>query len=553
MNHRNRTVCFVLLFATVASHMAGRGYGPLAWGLVVAQYLLSPQLLYFLAHRARDQKQAELRNMAVDGLLFGICAAGLGFPLWLTFILFIGASVNLTVFRGPLGFVEALAVMALGALATWGLTGVPVSTDTGPLTTSLAILCVSLYLWIVAHGAYVRASQLHQAREQLRAGEQALQEANHVLRLQNEAKTRFLAYAGHDLRQPLQAIHLFHSSLLKSGLNERQHHLTDMIGQSAKALTDLLDSLLDISKLDAGAVQPRPRLADAAAVLEPLILEFDPQARLKGLRLKFWHPAGPVPIRTDTRLLASIVRNLLSNALKYTARGGVMVAIRRRGADACIQVWDTGVGISASDQQYVFDEFYQVNNPQRDREKGLGLGLSIVRRLVALLGLSLHCRSRPGRGTVMELVLPLAQGSPQAVVEGDESPQAVANLDGQSVVVVEDALEVAQALGVWLEAQGARVRCFVSAEEALASDTIDAADVFLSDFRLPGAMNGIEFLDAVRARRGQPLCAALLTGDTSARFIETATASGWPVVYKPVDAQRLLEALAEQPPSRLAA
>ncbi len=375
-------------------------------------------------------------------------------------------------------------------------------------------------------------------RAELEKLTRSLEQTTQELRQQNEAKSKFLAYAGHDIRQPLQAIHLLLAGLMESGLQTPQQQTARLMETSVNALTDLLDVLLDISRLEAGAIQPQPRPVDLERLLAQLLQEFRPQASARGLQLRLHLPAQEVTVLSDERLLASVLRNLLGNAIKYTQRGGVLVSVRRAGQGYKLQVWDTGIGIAPEHQEQIFEEYYQVDNPQRDRSKGLGLGLAIVRRISALLDLQASCRSRPGRGTVMGVMLPAAVRESAGIGTARPSSDAL-DLSGTWVVVVEDAAEVAQALVQWLQARGARVTHCRTADEALAVPGIGTADFYLSDYRLPGRMSGLDFLNAMRERRQDEVQAVLLTGDTSSRFIERVAASGWPVLYKPVHPREL--------------
>lgn len=358
------------------------------------------------------------------------------------------------------------------------------------------------------------------------------------LRQQNEIKSRFLAYAGHDIRQPLQAIHLLLAGLMESGLQPRQGQTARQIESSVHALTDLLDALLDLSRLDAGVVKPHLQPLDLDAQLAQLVQEFTPQACAKGLQLRLRLPAEERAVCTDARLLSSVLRNLIANALRYTRAGGVLVSARRVRAGLKVQVWDTGIGISEADLPHVFEEYYQVDNPQRDRSKGLGLGLSIASRISGLLDLGIACRSRLGRGTVMEITLPLA-ATGQAMAAVPEAESAGFDFSGVRIVLVEDADDVARALVAWLQAQGMQVRHYRSAEDALLDAETLAADIVLSDYRLPGKLSGLDFLNLLRARASAQVQGALLTGDTSSRFIEQVAASGWPIVFKPVRPREL--------------
>lgn len=185
MNHRNRSWCFLMLFVVLGAHMANKGYGPLAWGMLAMQFLVYPQLVYWRARRASSPRRAEMHNLLIDALFFGIWAAALGFPLWITFILFVGVAVNLTVFRSRTGFIQAVAVMSCGALLDVAIAGLHVSPHTDWPTTLLSIVSVSIFTLIIADGAYSRAVKLHEAREQLRLSEQALkQQLNEIHALQ---------------------------------------------------------------------------------------------------------------------------------------------------------------------------------------------------------------------------------------------------------------------------------------------------------------------------------------------------------------------------------
>jgi len=374
-------------------------------------------------------------------------------------------------------------------------------------------------------------------RTELEKLARSLERTTQELRQQNEVKSKFLAYAGHDIRQPLQAMHLLLAGLLESGLNAAQEKTARMMELSVQALTDLLNSLLDISKLEAGAIQPSLRPVELDVLLARLVQEFMPQARAKGLRLRLRLPRRAPWVRSDEQLLASVLRNLLGNAIKYTQHGGVLLAVRPGAAGWKLQVWDTGVGIAEEHLAHVFEEYYQVDNPQRDRSKGLGLGLAIVHRMAALLDLRLACRSRVGQGTVMEITL--VASAPQAVDVDAYAATGRLDLQGARVVVVEDDAAVAQALGQWLQAHGAVVEHHTSAENALAAPDIASADIYLSDYRLPGRLTGIDFLETLRSRSPRDVPGVLLTGDTSSQFIEQVAASGWLILFKPVHPREL--------------
>ncbi len=246
-----------------------------------------------------------------------------------------------------------------------------------------------------------RTASLHTANRELQLAKEAAEAAAF-------AKSRFLAAASHDLRQPIQAIKLFKDALDMTGLNGEQKRISHFLSRAILNLGELLDALLDISKLDTGAVAPQPGVIGVHALFSDIDAEFSVLAAAKSLRFKFSFPPGATALFTDGALLQGLLRNLIGNAIKYTERGGVLVALRRRGDQALIQVWDTGIGIAPEHRAMIFDEYFQVGNPERDKAKGLGLGLAIARRLATLLNTEIVCHSRPGKGSVFEFRLPLA-------------------------------------------------------------------------------------------------------------------------------------------------
>ena len=360
----------------------------------------------------------------------------------------------------------------------------------------------------------------------------------------NMAKSRFLAAASHDLRQPIQAINLFCIALAGTPLSGMQKQISEYLALSAKGLGDILSTLLDISKLDAGHVTPEPERIRISTMFRNIDAEFSPLASEKQLRFRLHFPAEEMAVLTDPRLLQSLLGNLIGNAVKYTQRGGILVAVRRRGRHALIQVWDTGVGISQEHIKSIFDEYFQIGNVERDKSKGLGLGLAIARRVAQLLGTDVVCRSRPGRGSVFEVRMPLAEGMPLTAAKGIglSGPLHAAV---RRVVVVEDDRAVANSIKFSLESRGMAVTIYGSAEEVLANAELPAADFYISDLRLPG-LNGLELLGELQRRSGKPIHAVILTGDTSPERVELARSSRWPLLFKPVDLSDLLSAIESQ-------
>jgi CheY-like chemotaxis protein len=235
--------------------------------------------------------------------------------------------------------------------------------------------------------------------------------------------------------------------------------------------------------------------------------------------------------------------NLIGNALKYTERGGILVSIRRQQGQALVQVWDTGLGIAAEYHERIFDEYFQIGNQERDRAKGVGLGLSIVRRLSRLLGTEVQCRSRLGHGSVFQFVLPLAGAddgpAASAAAPADQAPDGGDDFFGSRVVVVDDDVAVATAIRLACEARGMSVSVHADAAGALADAAAPGADYFVFDFRLPG-IDGLELLDRLSRHAGRRLNAVILTGDLASDQFAALAAKGYAVLFKPVDFARLL-------------
>lgn len=360
----------------------------------------------------------------------------------------------------------------------------------------------------------------------------------------NATKSRFLAAASHDLRQPIHAMRLFLDSLGGTSLDDEQRRIANYLSLSTRSLAEILNTLLDVSRLEGGIVQPRPELVSAYSLLSNIESEFAPLALAKGLRFKFFFPQHELILFTDAKMLYSLLRNLIDNAIKYTQTGGVLVGFRRRNDNALIQVWDTGIGIAPDHLESIFDEYFQVANPQRDRTLGLGLGLAIARRVANILGGGIHCASRLGKGSVFEICLPLADASdpagPAAKRQTAHPACAAGGLCGSRVAIIEDDAMAARALELSLSTLGLKVTAYADAEQALADANIDQADFYLVDYRLPG-MNGIQFLNQMQLRCQRPLRALLLTGETQSEVIDEMAMQPWKILFKPVETATLLD------------
>ena len=378
-----------------------------------------------------------------------------------------------------------------------------------------------------------------------------LNETKIELQRKELAKSRFLAAAGHDLRQPLAAANLFIDALKLTDPSEKQNLLIRRLDQSMSNFNGLLNTLLDVSKLDGGAIKPEYTIFPVVEIFTWIEQTFAAAAHKKQLRFKLHFPMrDALAIRTDIGLLKSVLMNLITNATKFTSKGGILVSARRRGDQLLFQVWDTGIGISDEHIKHIFDEFYQINNPQRDRTQGLGLGLYIAKRSLALFDGDIRCYSKAGRGTVFEFQMPCTDLLNEIHPIGTESElnqsAQVKFVSGKHIVVLEDDLLVAEALSGIFEAMGAKVKVFSSAEDALAETTNNHTDFFIVDYMLEGKLNGIQFLNEISQTLHKPVKAIVVSGDTSAAFAREINNSDWTVIHKPVNASQIITQLSER-------
>ena len=367
MNHQNRSVFFVFLMLTLGAHMASRDYGPVAWGVLALQFLVYPQLLYWRALRAQDALRAETGSMVIDALLFGCWAAALEFPLWITFMLFVSASVNLMVFRGGKGFIQAAGAMASGVLVVVAFVGLRVSPDTNGLTTLLSVACISLYLLVVAKGAYVRGIKLQDARGQIqRQHEQlaVLEERRRIVR---------------DMHDGLGSQLVSASALLGSA-----HPVSPQ-----QAILVIDHALLELrSVLDVLAVEPSedPHDDPVAALLGALRWRIDPVLKAQGVELS-WRaeglPADFLPQDTQRLHLLRLLQEAFSNVLKHAQASHLAFSVTTTNGQITLTLADNGRGFL----------------PHTVR----GIGLDSMRRRALALGAQLAVDSTPGQGTCVRL------------------------------------------------------------------------------------------------------------------------------------------------------
>ncbi|MGJ7491718.1 ATP-binding response regulator [Variovorax sp. ZT4R33] len=366
--------------------------------------------------------------------------------------------------------------------------------------------------------------------EQLRVSTAEAQAARVEAEQASLAKSRFLAAASHDLRQPIHAQGLFLEVLARTRLSTAQYDALANARATWQASAEMLDTLLDFSRIEAGVVEPQIEPFPLQPLLNKIENELAPQADAKGIVYRSIDTE--MVIDSDPALVALVLRNLVSNAIRYTERGGVLVACRRRGGRAVLEVWDTGIGIEPSQQQAVFREFHQLGNAERDRRKGLGLGLAIAQGLARALQQELTLSSRPGRGSVFRLGLPVAPwGAPTRRLATMPVQAQVFNV---RVLVIDDDEAVRTGMRQLLTAWGCDCAVADSIEEALALAHIQPPAVVISDYRLRGLRTGAEAIAALRAVHGQALPALLITGDTAPQRLREARATGVPLLHKPV-------------------
>ena len=356
------------------------------------------------------------------------------------------------------------------------------------------------------------------------------------------SKSRFLAAASHDLRQPVHALSLFIGALRSVPTNEKGRHLVDQIDASTVAMDRLFAALLDISKLDAGIVEVLRQPFAIDAVLISVCNDYAGEALAKGLKLSYVRCRAIV--NSDPALVERIARNLISNAVRYTDAGRIVVGCRRRGSSVVMQVWDTGRGIPPDQQEQVFQEYYQVDNPERDREKGLGLGLAIVRRVADLLECDLHLRSERGRGSCFEISLPRASEA-ATPLSGPGRDEVSETSSTGLVIVVDDEQAIRAGMSALLTDWGYEVLAAGSADEAiqlLACHT-GTPDLLICDLRLRNGENGIEAIEKLRTEYNETIPAMLITGDTAARRLHEAQTSELLVLHKPVPNGKLRTAM----------
>lgn len=373
---------------------------------------------------------------------------------------------------------------------------------------------------------------------------QAKEEAEHA----SVAKTRFLAAASHDLRQPLQALNLFVYALEGKEKDEEKRDIINLIRNSLDSLKELLNTLLDISKLEAGVVQPNVKDFAAGSMIERIKSELTAVAWANDLELRTV-PSSAI-VHCDPSLLETIVRNLVDNAIKYTEQGRVLIGCRRHANRVRFEVWDTGPGFPASQRELIFQDFYQIDNEARKRTQGLGLGLSIVKRISDLMGCAMGCDSHPGKGSMFWVEVPLSLN--HSMVIHSATPrliEATPSAGKGHIVLIEDDEQVLIGLQSLLEMQGFTTLAFQEANRLSLEDTFAIKqripDLIIADYRLEANATGSEAIRSIRDILGQAIPAIIITGDTAPERLREAKKSGFPILHKPVRPEELIAMIHE--------
>ncbi|MGR4043810.1 ATP-binding protein [Pseudomonas sp. JDS08PS003] len=370
-----------------------------------------------------------------------------------------------------------------------------------------------------------------------------LRDARDAAEAANRSKDKYLAAASHDLLQPLNAARLLISTLRERRLPAAEQLLVERTHQALEGAEDLLTDLLDISKLDQAAVKPDLAAYRLDEMLAPLVSEFQSVAEAAGLDLRVRF--GDFALFTDLRLMTRILRNFLSNACRYTERGSILLAARRRGDQLRLEVWDTGRGIAADRLESIFLEFNQLDVGRAADRKGVGLGLAIVERIAKILGYRVQVQSRPGRGSRFSIEVPLAERVPLPISLQAPQPGTGNPLPGRRLLVLDNELSILESMAALLGQWGCEVLTATDQAAALAVLQGRAPELILADFHLDHGVTGCEVVQQLREHFQQPLPAVIITADRSDPCRRALQQLGAPLLNKPVKPGKLRAVLSQ--------
>jgi signal transduction histidine kinase len=530
------------------------------WGQVASHLLLSWLSAFLTYALVRIAMTKVYRNQAIrpsdqrTWMTRVQCALAVGGSLWgiAGFLLYVPEQLEYQLFLSVMMF--GAAVSSLVTLAVYlpaylvyvtpivAATAIRYGLEDDALHWCIAAGSVAILFIFINFGRYIQRSFVESLslRMVLAERNRELAERNREVEHANQAKTRFLAAASHDLRQPLHALGLFVDALDHAVRDPKAHALIAKLRASTDALDDLLGALLDVSKLDAGAVRPQPRAFPLSLLLDNMHAEFHALAAEKDLELRV--RATRAVVYSDPELLQRILRNLIANAIRYTDRGRVLVGCRRRHGALRIEVWDTGCGIVAEQVSEIFKEFVQLGNPHAGRHKGgLGLGLSIIDRIARLLDHRVSVVSRPERGSVFCVEVPLRARADEQEPTRSASLEAAQKLGDHLILVVDDDAGVRDGMAEALSSWGCHALTAESEDEAVAILSRESLqpDAIIVDYHLPEHATGIEAIRGLRALVGTAVPVIMITGDTSAERLTEIEASAYPLLHKPVKPAQL--------------
>ena len=349
----------------------------------------------------------------------------------------------------------------------------------------------------------------------------------------NKAKSLFLASASHDLRQPLNAMQMYIAALQSKVKDKEILRIIEDINSVSISTARLLNALLDVSELEAGAIKPRFESFSVNNMLISIFQSFLPLAKDKGLNFRV--VPSSLYVRSDPALLERILGNFMSNAIRYTNKGSVLIGCRKRGDKVVIEVWDTGCGISDDQMSLIYEDFYQIENKERDRGKGLGLGLALAKRLSESLEHKIVSKSTFGSGSCFSVLVNIGE---KTVDENqDESFMNIMNLSGVNILLVEDDMDVLKATKQLLESWGCKVKTARNKDEVMnliKENPYDNPDIILADNRLPGDASGIDITYLIQEKLQASIPCVIMTGDVERNHVQSIIDKGFPVLLKPI-------------------
>ena len=555
IKHVYRPILYIILGNTIASiailimlwHTVS-GYVLFAWFSAMTFASLYRIVVYF---RYRKYFQPDLATRygryytigsAMYGVLWGIAGIvllsqdNITYQLYLTLLLIGVAGAGVITKTAWLPAIHAFLPTTLIPISTLLL----LSDDFFKASIGTGILALIIVIYTYAIHAnkdlkesfrlrYENIDLVDQLRQQKDEAEQA-----------NISKTKFLAAASHDLRQPLHALTLFTSVLDEEIKYPKVRHVVDQINASVHALQSLFNALLDISRLDAGVMKVDKTDFNLQTLLNKLANDFTPQANEKGLDI-YW-PDVDVAIHTDATLFEQVLRNYVSNAIRYTHKGEVRIGVEANEGQVTIRVSDTGAGIPATERETIFEEFHQLNNPERDRSKGLGLGLAIVQRTAKLLEHAIDVTSEPGKGSTFSISVPQASRLEAAGPLSQEETTIVPTQQRPALIlVIDDEATIRDGTQSLMEAWDCQVVTAADKDEALVKlrQRGQTPDGIIADYRLRESQTGLEAIQAIHREHGEHIPALIVTGDIAVDRLREVNSSGFQVLHKPVAPAKL--------------